>query len=249
MDTPFARFMNQLGSVLWTGILWLLASLPVITIPAASMAAYHTVSQVIRKDKGYLTQTFFRQLCRYVKKWLTVSFLDLLVLAWLLFDLIYLHGYGTDFSRTLTYITCGILAVFLAVNLRLFAFGSRFGGSRLEIFKLSVYATFRHILTTVVLLIVLGACVYVAWLMPWSIVILPGILVYIMSLVSEPVLRKYTKGATDRKKRIYADGEDEVTEVRRGKLLIRKRKKQKKEDDIEDTEDEDEFRDRVVPKE
>lgn len=251
MDTAFARFMNQLGSILWTGILWLLVSLPVITIPAASMAAYHTISQVIRKDRGYLTQTFFRQFGKYLKKWITVSLLDLLILAWLLFDIIYLHGYGTDFSRTLSFITYGILAVYLSVNLRLFTFGSRFGGSRLEIFKLSVYATFRHVLTTLLLVLILGAGVFLVWLMPWSILVLPGILGYVTELVSEPVLQRYTKGAAgpQRRKDLYTEESGEAWEERHGKLLIKKKKRrvQDDEDDPADPE-EDGFGDRVVPK-
>jgi len=255
MDTPFARFMDRFGSILWTGILWLIVSLPVVTIPAASMAACHTVAQVIRKNRGYLTRTFFGQFRKYTKKWFTVSLADLLILAWLLFDIIYLHGYGTEFSKTLSYITYGIMAVYLAVNLRLFSFGSRFGGSRIEIFKLSVYATFRHLLSTVLLLLMLGAGAYLVWLMPWSILLLPGLLIYVASLVSEPVLRHYTKGfrEPERGKRIFAEEEGEIEEERRGNLLIRKKKKRSTEEAEEEEEDpeeeEEDFRDRVVPKE
>lgn len=219
-DTTFARIMNTLAGVLWTGMLWLLCVLPVLTVPAASMAAYHTITHAVRRDESYVTRTFFHSFGHYFRKWIGVSVLEAFLLVWLLFDCIYLYGYGTEFSQVLGYIIYGFLLLFIAVNGILFPCASRFGGTRFTVFKLAFYITFRHLWASAALLLLGMLSVYALFLMPVFFLPVPGLYWFLASCVMEPVLKKYTADPVEE-----VPEEDEIVETRMSRLIVRKRKK------------------------
>ncbi|MBR1472586.1 MAG: DUF624 domain-containing protein, partial [Lachnospiraceae bacterium] len=226
----------------WTGLLWLLLCLPVFTVPMASMAAYQTMSRAVRGEQAYVTDTFFRSFARYFKKWTGFALLELLILAWLLFDCIYLYGYGTEFSQVLSYIIYGFLLLFVALNAVLYPCASRFGGSRFTVFKLAFYIVFRHLLASVALLLLAGLCVYGLFLLPrsillaWCVLLLPGAYWFAASIIMEPVLRRYTVGTeapADKKeaviqKRAEASEEEDGdgAEARPGRPVLHHRAKE-----------------------
>ena len=204
--------MNTLGSVLLTGLLWLLCSIPVITLPAASMAAYHTSAKVIRRGKGYVTRVFFEAFLRQLKRWLPVAFCDLLVLVWLLFDIIYLHGYGTEFTQSLLYIIYGILLLYVAMNTVFFPCASRYGGGRFNVFKTAFYICFRHIWASALMTLIFAAGLYVMYLMPWSLLVVPGLYWFLSSLIMEGILRRYSRNPDEED-----DTDDIFAQLRRKK--------------------------------
>ena len=51
---PFYKFLAKITNDLILGVLWILASLPVITIGAASTAMYSTNHKVIQSGNGYV---------------------------------------------------------------------------------------------------------------------------------------------------------------------------------------------------
>lgn len=59
-DNPFNRFMSRVFDIITVNLLWLLLSLPVITIGASSIALYTMTLRMVRDEEGSLVKGFFK---------------------------------------------------------------------------------------------------------------------------------------------------------------------------------------------
>mgnify|MGYP002587022224 CR=1 FL=1 len=59
-DGSFINFCDKLFDVMALGFLWILCSLPIITIGASSTALYYAMVKCIKKGDGYIAKEFFR---------------------------------------------------------------------------------------------------------------------------------------------------------------------------------------------
>ena len=83
-DNAIISFLRRMVDYFLVGLLWMVASVPVITGGAALTAALQTVKTSIRKDGGHIWQTFWRQF-RAEFKQATVLWLLMLALSGILF--------------------------------------------------------------------------------------------------------------------------------------------------------------------
>ena len=83
-NNPILTVLRRLVDYFLVGLLWVAASVPVITGGAALTAALQTVKTSIRKDEGHIWQTFWRQF-RAEFKQATVLWLLTLILDGILF--------------------------------------------------------------------------------------------------------------------------------------------------------------------
>lgn len=60
MDSKFMKFMDRLVDVMALNLLWLLCCLPVITIGAATTAAFSVALKMVDDEDGSLFRAFFR---------------------------------------------------------------------------------------------------------------------------------------------------------------------------------------------
>ena len=59
-DAPIMRFLTQAAELAWLNILWVVCSLPVITIGASSAALCTAVQNMLREKGAWNTAAFFR---------------------------------------------------------------------------------------------------------------------------------------------------------------------------------------------
>lgn len=58
-DGPLSQFFTRLFDCLWLSVLWVIGSLPLITVGASTTAMYHTVVKVFRRDEGKTWEEFW----------------------------------------------------------------------------------------------------------------------------------------------------------------------------------------------
>lgn len=58
-DNKVFEFINKVVDTIFVALLWVIFSLPVITIGASTTAFYETVHKVLRQNKGYIWRTFW----------------------------------------------------------------------------------------------------------------------------------------------------------------------------------------------
>ncbi len=189
LEGPFSSFMNTLGNIIWTGLLWLVVSIPLITMGCSAMGALRAAEKT-RKNQGYITKEFFDGFKSDWKTALPMQIVNLIFFAWLIFDCIYLYGYEAEYALMISYVLYGILIFALGLNCYYYPCLRIFEGNFFEIFKISFYMTFRHLLTTIALVGLIGAALLVVYLMPWSVMIVPGLWWYAADILIGRVIRK-----------------------------------------------------------
>ena len=186
--------------IVTAGLLWLLCSLPLITIGAASSALYYVVVKCIRHERGRLVKSFFAAFRRDFKS-ATLLWLVFLAAALILSADIYAVG-RMGSGNVLGTVGKILLLALLAFFPWVFAFVSRFSNTVSGTLKYCGYLALRNIGTTLLMTIELLAFALIVWLMPPLVFILPGLVCLLLSLHIERVFRPITAEMST------ADGDD-----------------------------------------
>lgn len=191
MNSTFSRFMNLLGDLITVSFLWFVCSVPVITLGAASTAAYYTAAKCIRHKSGTIFASFFHCFKTNLKQSAGMTLLYVALLAVLLLDCSFFYGRASTLSLLGLYFFYFLILAALCGMIYACVWLSRFHLKTLHLFRMSFVLTFRHLKTTVLLLALLLLCALGIWLMPWSVLILPGAAALTQTFLLEPLLRKY----------------------------------------------------------
>ncbi len=89
VDGGLYKFMMSLFAIFKVNMLWLLCSLPVVTMGAATIAAYDITLKMVDDEEGYVAKRFFETFKKNLKKGIPLGILNLLCayVAWLDFSL------------------------------------------------------------------------------------------------------------------------------------------------------------------
>ena len=195
-ESKLRRALTALIDVIWAGLLWLLCSLPLVTLGASSAALYYGIVKCVRHERGRLTSSFFRA---FRENFRTATLLWLLCLGWLLIGLGDLRAFqlmGVREGGVLYYVS---RLFFLPLPLLLpwlFAFVSRFQNTVFGSLKYTVYLAMRHVAVTLLLALELAAFVLIVWMIPALLPLLPGVFCLLMSFSIEPVFHTLTTDQT-----------------------------------------------------
>ena len=180
-----------LVDILFTGILWLLCCIPIVTIGPASTALYYAIVKSVRHGRGYAGREFFGAFKANLKSSLIVWLLYLLLIA------LWLGGTAANGSVSEGGMM-GLLSLLLIIPFALplpwvFAYISRFENSVADTMKFSLLLSVKNLARTVLLLMTAAAFALVAWMFPALIPLLPGFCCLVMSFQTEPVFKLITQ--------------------------------------------------------
>lgn len=191
-DGSLMRMGEKLFDLLALGFLWLLCSLPLITVGASTAALYYAVVKCVKKENGYPVKAFFHSfrlnLLPGTLLWLLVAAVNFLMHLNIGILAAETDGYAGLF------LICfyALAAVFvLAVSCYLFPALSRFAMSGGWLLKLSMYMAVRYFGTTAALLLTLFCAGALVLRIPMLVFFLPGPVVFLASDFLERVLKKH----------------------------------------------------------
>ena len=184
-----SEVLSGLIDLIVAGLLWILCSLPILTIGASSTALYYAVVKCVRHNRGRLTPTFFSG---FRSNFRQATLTWLLFLAYALIGLADAYAIGKmgfgpgsilhHFSRLFF---LPLLIFFPWV----FAFISRFQNTVSGTLKYCGWLALRYPGKTLVLVLELAGFLLISWMLPPLIPILPGIFCLLMSVTIEPVFK------------------------------------------------------------
>lgn len=117
-DSPLMRGMGKVINTIYLGILWLVCSIPILTIGVSTIALYEVILKVMKDEEGNITSSFFRAFKANFKQGLLVWIIILLICAVLLFNLFY---YGLIDGARHKVMLIGFALIFL-VALAIFSY-------------------------------------------------------------------------------------------------------------------------------
>lgn len=178
INNPVMRFLVALFDLIVLSVLWVVFSLPVFTMGAASAALYHAVYHHVRKGEDYIWSSFFNAFKANFKRQTLAWLVALGILAVLTFDAIvfrsiYLAGkpFGWVYYAVLV-----LLAFAVTWTVYLAAYGARFNGSVKDVLRFSFILFRAHpILLLCVMVLVVGGIALALTVAPLMIIIPAGV--------------------------------------------------------------------------
>ncbi|MCR5452189.1 MAG: DUF624 domain-containing protein [Lachnospiraceae bacterium] len=192
-DNVFFRFMSKVADVMIVSLLWLLFSIPVVTLGPSTSALYYTVHKVIKGGREYVWRSFWGEFKNHIKDSIICTVIVELLFALLLYDMYFFQKVliqNPDGALGFLYYFFYIL-LFLEViwGIYVFCYRARFEmgwrGSLLNGFKFFI-SNFGWSMLIVLGLIV---CVIIVRDMPFFIFVLPALMALLCDFVMERVFR------------------------------------------------------------
>ena len=193
MEGGLMGALGKISDVCIISLLWLFCCLPVVTIGASTTAAYYTVVKVVKRQSGNLTQSFFSSFRENFKDSVIINLVYLGVGCLLAFNIytVYQSLETYEMALFLLFFYTALLVVLFMAGLYTYAFLSRFSMSRKNLVKISWFAMFRHMPSSLLLfaLFIVTCIVIVAF--PIGAIFMPGVFIACYSRRMERILRKY----------------------------------------------------------
>ena len=188
----FYKIGSSLVYIIYIGILWLLCSLPIVTIGPASTAMYYSMVKCVRHGRSHVSREFFgafkSNFMPALKAWLVFL---IPMLLWL-FNLLINRQSDPEGIRMLTKLSFWLIVPLCFPLSWLFAYISRFENSLGDTLKYSLFLSVKNFMRTITMLLTVAAFAFVGLLAPVSIPLLPGLCCLVISLQTEPVFKAIT---------------------------------------------------------
>ncbi len=194
-DGRIFTILRKIGEVACLSVFWLLSSLPLITMGAATAALYYTVNKVIRQDRGHLWQEYWHAFKSNLKQATVVQLYAMLVYAIGIADCYILYQFALkwDMARII-YVAFLVFLLFLTVwVLYLFPYLARFENATKEILKNCLWMMIGNLPWSILILFILIASIAILIFLPVSFLFVPAAYMWITNLIFERIFRKYMK--------------------------------------------------------
>ena len=95
-DSPFMQKLAMAGNLIVLNMLWILCSLPIVTMGAATAGMYYTVFQYLTNEEDAVFKPFFRGFAKNFKQATIVWVVLLATAALMVFNVRYLFAFGAN---------------------------------------------------------------------------------------------------------------------------------------------------------
>lgn len=187
-------FINKIIDLVVLSLVWALCCIPIITIGPACAALYYAVVKSVRRQRSYAVREFFRAFRENMKKGIAVHLVLLLFGAMM---------FVSDIPLVLTFLDTGragntfflvlfALKAFLYLGMIcwLYPLMSRFEEGLFKLAEAALYLLLKYLPSTLVSIVVLAASALLLIWEPLLLSVVPGAAVLVISLVTEPGLRR-----------------------------------------------------------
>lgn len=186
VDGFLYRFLSRLGDLFALTIMWILCSIPIVTIGASTTAAYSLTLKMVKNEESYIFKSFIKAFKENFKT-STILWMIYLVFGSVLGYLFYLYYYGM--RGMLPSFFVGLLYLFALIYiisiLYIFPLTARYENTVKQTIKNSILIAFRYSFRTLQMLIVFAVLVLLGMWNLYTILFLiligAGAIMYILS--------------------------------------------------------------------
>lgn len=193
LDNKFNRALSKIVDCVILSILWIVSSVPILTIGASTTALYYTVHKVILHNRGYVWRDYWAAFISNFKK-STIAWCIMLAVACVFALDINIMRQFSELGEKIGSIYT-VFYVFLAVEAvwanYVFSYMARFEDKLRRIFRNTLVIMFVNLIWSLLVLIMFAVACYVVYIFPPVIVIIPAAYMVCLDDVVERVYVKY----------------------------------------------------------
>lgn len=155
MDNVITRALSKICDMICLNVLWVICSIPIVTIGASTTALYTVMLKMVRNEEGYIFRGFFKAFKENFKQstiiWLIVAALG--VVWWIDYRVSGLMGQGISDVFRIIFLLLGFLL--LSVIIYVFPLTARYENSISATFKNAIILTVAKLPYTFIMVAVL----------------------------------------------------------------------------------------------
>lgn len=184
----FFTFLSKITDCICLSLLWLLTSLPIITIGAATTALYYTVNKSFRHNRGYVWQGYWSSFISNFKQ-ATCAWIGI-VLVFIVFAADGYIFYQSDEYSSYSIAFLFLMGIVIVCSLYLFAHIARFTDKLKKALKNSLIMLYMNIHWSILLFVIFLVTVIVVFSFPFVVFFMPTLFMLLVSLILERVFKK-----------------------------------------------------------
>ena len=193
-ESPFFRKITRVADFFLGSLLFLLTSLPIVTVFLSMTALYYTMAKIVRYDAGTSTvKCYFHAWKENWKQGLLFGVLLVIagIILYTFVDVANAVGWHTLYSRIYLVLTIVYGSVVAAVTLNLTAVISRFQVKSFDALRLAWRFMKEKPLKLATYVISLVGTAFLAFIFPPLVLVLPGGYFFSLTYYAEPILLAY----------------------------------------------------------
>ena len=176
INNPIMRFLTAMFDLMALSVLWVVFSLPIFTMGAASTALYSAAYHHVRKGEDYLWNSFFSAFKENFKRstltWLVaLAILGFLGADALLLRSLILQGYSFGWFYG---VTLALVVLALTWTVYLAAYAARFNGTVKEVLRYSFMLLRAHPVKMLCVMVLVMGGMALALTLPATVVFIPA---------------------------------------------------------------------------
>ncbi|MBE6108450.1 MAG: DUF624 domain-containing protein [Erysipelotrichaceae bacterium] len=202
IDEKFWSWMEWIPNIVLLGVLWLVTSLPIVTVGASTTAVYSCFFQFRQDHRKKLIPLYFEQFKAHFKQ-ATIIWMILFPSAILLsIDVVYCVMHSDEMMFVLSGTAAAVLLTFVVFTLMtVFAYLSKFENSIKDTLLKSLQFVFKDFLRSALNITLLGSITFlVITLFPQFILIYGGLICFVLSINFEEMFKKNIPGGRGSKR-------------------------------------------------
>lgn len=147
-------FLNKIGDIIFANLLFILCSIPIITIGPALTALYHCCLRTVKDNNNGTVKTFFRAFKDNFVQSLIV-WIGLLAAAFVLITNIhFLQTNASAAGKPLFYVSLGVAGLFIILALYIFPVIAAFANTTGNLIKNAFVFAFMHFPSTLLIAVI-----------------------------------------------------------------------------------------------
>lgn len=167
LDSGLYKFMSRLFDMLKLNAMWLLCSLPIVTMGAATTAAYSITLRMVDEEEGYIAGPFLKAFKENLVKGSIIGIINLVAICALYLDF-QLYKIPGNFS--MIFLVIGIIGTVLTITHLIYAYPllARYENSLINTLRNSHSISVKYFLKTIFVVIVLLAEYVIFFQLSWT---------------------------------------------------------------------------------
>jgi len=193
IDGPLMQGINKIINCAYLSILWLIFSLPIITVGASTTALYYTTNKVLRNNRGYVFQQFWHSFKTSFKQ-STIMWLIYLVIALILYydgEIMLLLTEKSNFGTMANLFFKAMMILISIWMIYVLTYIARFEAPLKTVAKNAAFMAIRHLPKTLLIALIFAVAVFAVWFMYILIIIVPTLAAWAISYFMEKTFELY----------------------------------------------------------
>ena len=194
-DSPIMGALTSIGDCICLSVLWVVFSLPVVTIGASTTALYYAAYHSVRKKEGGLWRLYWGAFTENFKRSTLVAIPVIAAIALLTVDVFVLRGMraaGNSFG-TLFYVVLALWCLSLTWGIYAAGYAARFNGTVKDVLKFSLMLMTIHPIKMLCVLAPMLFGIAITLMVPYMALIVPAAVFVVASFSIERVFRLHMR--------------------------------------------------------